>query len=711
MIIQGSKQCYEVMSRLDGTGKIEEFVCQEQYLRKYYMLVRIEDSVLAERYTLFLERNIVETEFQDYKECFWSDGAFYMVFTYSPEQTLRDKMNKDDCTVKEKAEIIRKLLEQFLLRNPHPYFMLGTMNPDMITVTDSLDVSWNYHLDEAQPFDYCRMETVYRSLEYIISFLFEKEIDEKQYPLLEDYLARLVEGNMPAYLELYLEFLSVYETLCEKEQDDEPKTYMQRFLEECSRVGDKPDSLKGYFSFGKRYVAKKLVIVLALLVIPIPLLFLWIVYPWIEAGFLTKTMVIDSVDVEGYTGKVRLVGDLEEDNVIFMGMLADGKYDGQGTLYDSEGNLIYRGGFLTDQYSGMGESYYRNGNVEYAGQFAGGQYEGPGKLYDENGVLLYEGGFSGGMYEGDGILYYSSGLPLYEGNFSGGLYDGSGTLYYLGGNIQYRGNFSQGFYDGAGALFYENGVISYEGEFFQGEKSGSGKEYDENGELLYDGTFSRSRYEGEGTLYENGSIICQGRFHMGILTSGNAVLYDIQGNLCYQGSIENGLYEGQGMLFSEGILIYEGGFANGKYNGSGKEYQAETGMILYDGTYEQGRYSGQGRLYDQETGGLLYEGSFYQALYDGEGKLYDPSEGYLLYEGGFREGFYDGQGKEYSEGILLYEGEFFLGTYNGKGILYDPVTGTAVFEGIFYNNQPVEMPEQQEADESDGTGVPENVRE
>ena len=683
MIIQGLKQCYEVMSRLGSTEGISEFVCREQYLRRYYLLVRMEDSVLAERFTMFLERKIIEAEFQDYKECFWSDGAFYIVFTYSQEPTLRDKLNKEDYTVREKAEIIRRLLEQLLLRNPHPYFMMGALNPDMITVADSLDVSWNYHLDEAEPFDCCTMETVCRALEYIIRFLFEKEMDRKQYPLLENYLVRLAEGNMPAYLELYLEFLSVYESLCEEAQDNDPQTYMQRFLEECSRLGDKPDSLKGYFPFGKRYIAKKLAVVIAFLMIIIPLLFLWVMYPWVETRFLIRTMVIGSEEAEGYTGKVRLVGDLEEDNVIFMGRLADGRFDGQGTLYDSDGSLIYQGEFLTDRYSGMGESYYKNGNVEYIGQFAYGQYEGPGKLFDENGVLLYEGGFSaglyegtgmlyygngdlsyegsfaGGTYEGDGILYYSSGSPIYEGGFSGGLYEGNGICYYPDGHIQYRGNFTRGLYEGAGTLFYENGVISYEGEFFQGKKSGSGKEYDESGELLYDGSFSQNRYEGEGTLYEDGRIVGQGRFHMGILTSGNAVLYDIQGNLLYQGSIENGRYDGQGMLFSEGILIYEGGF--------------------------------------------------YQDLYDGEGKLYDPAEGYLIYEGGFREGFYDGQGKEYSEGILLYEGEFFLGTYNGKGILYDPETGTEVFEGIFYNGQPVEIPDRQEQEESGISEVPESV--
>ncbi|MCH5339593.1 MAG: hypothetical protein J1E03_12480, partial [Acetatifactor sp.] len=140
----------------------------------------------------------------------------------------------------------------------------------------------------------------------------------------------------------------------------------------------------------KRHLLIKLAIAFAAFVVLLCLVGV-IVFPWVQSRFLTKTMVIHSQDMEGYTGKVRLVGDLETDNVIFVGTLTEGKINGLGTLYDWEGNLIYQGEFLADQYSGMGVSFYQNGNVQYSGEFAGGQYEGTGKLYQEDGILLYEG--------------------------------------------------------------------------------------------------------------------------------------------------------------------------------------------------------------------------------------------------------------------------------------------------------------------------------
>ena len=664
MIIQRLNKCYEVMRQISGTSRISEYLCIEQEVQETYLLVRITDPILAEKFTLFLEDRIKGTKFPDYIECFQANGAFHAVFNYSGEKTLKDNLGAENYTEKERAEIVRRLLEQMLLRSPHPYFMRNSLRTDMITVADNLDVDWNYHMDESGAFDNCTMETVCGQLAEVIKRLFTQELKRKQYPLLNAYLFVIEDGRIPDYLKLYQEFMSVYEALCDEESGRLSPTFLQRLWERLIKIVSKPGSLKGYFRFGKRYIAKKLVLVLTPFILLLPLFFIWFMYPWLQARLdaqnqdTVPTMVIGSQEVEGYTGSVRLVDGLETDNVIYIGSLLEGKMDGQGTLYDLEGNLIYQG------------------------EFAGNQFEGTGKLYSEAGELIYDGEFSKGLYEGTGALFYESGVTSYTGQFVKGLYEGTGVL------------------------FYKNGVISYEGEFLQGKKSGNGREFDKNGELLYAGSFLRDRYEGEGTLYHNGQAVRQGTFHRGLLISGSGSFYDRQGNLCYQGSIVDGMYDGQGRFFSEGILIYEGGFAKGNYHGSGRMYQRNTGMLLYDGMFDHGEYAGEGRLYDEEAGSLLYEGSFYQSLYDGEGKLYDPIDGYLIYEGGFREGQFDGQGKIYDLGILAYEGEFLLGAYNGRGMLYNLTTGTVIFDGVFFDNQPLTESDYPQEDDLQGEEFP-----
>ena len=610
MIIQRLNKCYEVMSQLSSTSRMAEFLCREQELQETFLLVKITEITLAKRFTLFLEEKIGGTKFPDYKGCFQSEGAFYAVFSYSQEKTLMDKLDTENYTGKERAEIIRRLLEQILLRSPHPYFMRNSLRPDMITVADSLDVDWNYHLDELGTFDYCTMEAVCGRLAELIRFFFEKELNKKQETQLNKYLLALEDGKISGYLELYREFMPVYEVLCDEEGSLLPRTYLQRLWQNCKKIVGRPGALKGYLRMGKRYVAKKLVLILALFIILLPLPFLWLVYPRVQARYLTKTMVIDSRDTEGYTGKVRLVGDLEADNVIFAGTLVEGRMDGEGILY------------------------YPEGNLKYQGEFADGQYEGIGKLYNEAGNLIYEGEFLEGLYEGDG------------------------TLYYVNGQIQYHGNFYHGLYEGTGLLFYRNGVVSYEGEFVQGKKTGSGKEYDESGGLLYEGAFSLNRYEGEGILYSSGQIICQGSFHNGVLISGNGVFYDGQGNLLYQGSIKNKLYDGQGILYSEGILIYEGGFTEGNYHGNGRLYDEETAKLKYEGGFYRGKYDGEGKLYDPAEGYLIYDGEFRENQYDGQGRSY--KEGVLIYDGEFLLDAYNGKGTQYDPitGAVLFEGVF-----------------------------------------------------
>lgn len=657
MIIQNSDKCYEVINQLDCTDNIREFLCRDQELEEDDLLVQVTDPILAEKFTLFLEEKVKDTAFWDYKGCFRWEDSLYAIFSYSREEILKDKLEGENLTGEERAVIFCKLLEKMLLLSPHPYLMKNALESCRVTVSGSLDVSWNYHLEEEESFDDCKMDTVCIKLAKLMELLFNKELNRKQYPMLEQYLVRLTDGEFSDYMELYEEFVPLWETLCKEEKEPQPQRPWQLFWQRMKKVFHKPDSVKGYFRIGKHYIARKAAFVFSLLILLMLLLlslsFVWIGYPWIQSRFFIKTMVIHSVETEGYTGRVRLIDDTETGNVIFLGRLVEGKMEGEG------------------------------------------------KLYNEAGELVYEGGFLDGLYEGEGKYYYMGQIPVYEGSFQKGLYEGDGTLYYVSGQVRYKGEFIEGEYEGSGTLYFIEGMPSYEGEFLKGEKSGSGKEYDQNGDLIYDGGFFKNLYEGEGTKYRNGKIICQGSFHLGNLTTGETVIYDNQGNLRYQGSIRNGLYDGEGKLYWNGILIYEGGFLEGKYHGSGKAYIKENGRTLYDGMFDKGEYSGEGRLYDEETGGLLYEGSFYQGLYDGEGKLYDPVKGYLVYEGNFREGQYDGMGKSYYKGALAYEGEFLLGTYNGKGILYDQNLGTVVFEGIFYDNQPIHLAEDNELQEND----------
>lgn len=179
-------------------------------------------------------------------------------------------------------------------------------------------------------------------------------------------------------------------------------------MQEVKSLKKPPQTLKAYVLIGEHYIAKRLLFILLLLAIVLPALFINYAYPVIEQKFLVNTMPIDSDEIPGYTGKVRLI-DRNTGTLLFAGRLDNGRINGEGTLYDTSGNLIYTGNFQMDAFDGFGELYYANGTMQYMGNFSMNAYEGSGSLFYKSGGKKYVGNFAAGVYEGKGTRYYGNG--------------------------------------------------------------------------------------------------------------------------------------------------------------------------------------------------------------------------------------------------------------------------------------------------------------
>lgn len=269
-----------------------------------------------------------------------------------------------------------------------------------------------------------------------------------------------------------------------------------------------------YYSIGKYYVLKRMVFFILLAALILPVLYIKLVHPVLVSHFFTKTMVVNSSDMVGYSGKVELLSE-DEGELIFKGKMEDGRINGNGKLYTYSGALLYEGNFEMEAYSGEGELYYENSEtLRYKGTFLLNQYEGQGMLYDKEGNLQYKGDFKNGLYEGSGTLYFPSGQKEYVGTFLKGEMEGQGTLYNEEGNVIATGTFengepllsevvltdeagnvvyegtvnTDGEYEGEGKL-YEDGVLAYEGDFVDGKKTGEGTLSNDKGETVYEGDF------------------------------------------------------------------------------------------------------------------------------------------------------------------------------------------------------------------------------
>ena len=311
------------------------------------------------------------------------------------------------------------------------------------------------------------------------------------------------------------------------------------------------EKVPGYFRLFGRYVSKRFIFGLSLILVIAGILYLTLIHErvvqfWYEKQELPE-FTLDSPYLTGYTGRARLL--LSDGSLLYEGDINEAVIEGNGKLYQDY-ILIYEGAFLDGQYSGTGNLYSDTGSLLYSGEFAENLYHGKGLLYNEHNSVIYDGVFENGQRHGAGIQYDEKGDIIYSGMFEKDLYHGEGTLH-----------------------FTEKGkVYTYSGSFIEGIKSGTGRLLQGN-KLLYEGDFANGLYEGQGKLHN--------------------------GEKLYDGAFAAGLYDGVGKLYLNGSLMYDGEFAAGLYNGAGIEYNTKTGHKVFEGRYLAGERMAAGVTYDE----------------------------------------------------------------------------------------------------------------
>ena len=263
----------------------------------------------------------------------------------------------------------------------------------------------------------------------------------------------------------------------------------------------KPEKREDYFDWGSIYVAKSLVLLVAVLLVAIPLVYVFLLHPLFTSWWWVRDFRGNDAALSSYSGRVRIYYGEELDELRFEGRLKDGKYEEFGEEYWENGRNKYSGNYSEGQYSGSGILYLEDGTVLYRGEFADGKYNGSGEL-TENG-RTFSGEFRNGVLQGSGTIS-QDGVVLFTGNFTDGIPEGAGKENYADGSLHYSGGFSGGVPHGEALEYYPDGTLKYNGRFTAGKYSGEGTLYDERGVKIYSGGFEMGEYSGTGTLYENG---------------------------------------------------------------------------------------------------------------------------------------------------------------------------------------------------------------
>ena len=387
-------------------------------------------------------------------------------------------------------------------------------------------------------------------------------------------------------------------------------------------------------------------------------------------------------------------------NIVYIGDLKGGNFDGFGVLFDSYLKIkLYEGEFKDNNYNGRGIEYYIDGTNEiYEGEFKDNIKNGYGILYYENGKKKYEGEWKKSKYNGQGIEYYMNGIDKkyegkwiddkrngegieylvdkhsilnkiyksYEGSWKDDKKNGKGVYYWENGrDIRYKGDWEDNMSNGYGTMYYKNGNKNYEGNWMSNDKNGQGIAYYDNGiDKYYEGEWKDNKEHGKGISYH-----------------GN-------GNKHFKGEWIDGFLNGQGIEYYEnGINIkYEGAFGDDSYpgyHGYGTEYY-ENGNKKFEGNWMLSEKNGKGVQYWENGIDKRYEGDWKDGLPNGQCIEYYQNRN-KAYEGKFKDGKYNGHGVLYyrNNNKKYYEGEFKDNLRFGRGIqYYSNDTNTKEFEGF-----------------------------
>jgi len=211
MVIEALKHRYYVIHKEEGTPKYEIFCCREYVdaQHKAYDVYCVKEPLLIQ--ALLLELTDREGDFTDLYECFSRDGKLYVVFLHKEGLPLEEKLKEEMCSLKERMQIGKNLLEQILLLSIPDYFLAKLWKEKQILVDEGLSVSFCYRLEGILLSKEEQNLQIRNGLSALFEELFQKEIELEKCPEISEFTKNLKEGKFHSIREVYQE----YNGLCE----------------------------------------------------------------------------------------------------------------------------------------------------------------------------------------------------------------------------------------------------------------------------------------------------------------------------------------------------------------------------------------------------------------------------------------------------------------------------------------------------------------
>lgn len=267
MILRNLNKKYVVIQEYMAGNDVRQYSCYEMGAPEnvLYSAVCQKLSALRNEEIGFLTEEMKHDNFSDLIDFFIHDEQLVVLFKYPKGMTLKQKISTEGCSLRERLEISKNLLEQILFLNLTDFFFDAAMNIEQIHVSPAGEISFLYDCRHMDAFDKVDFQTGTKSLGEVIEYIFSWEMKQRSIPELYSFAYDLKHGAMDSHLGIYEKFWQIYQIYAEKQESDlEPYSLSFRIW----------DRIKGVGRFLKKLVQPALILLaLAYLVVSVMGLF------------------------------------------------------------------------------------------------------------------------------------------------------------------------------------------------------------------------------------------------------------------------------------------------------------------------------------------------------------------------------------------------------------------------------------------------------
>lgn len=190
MLIETYHDAYAVVQHYYTGLHLDHYVCRRRSDRGLYTVIRVRNKKITAQILGFICEQAHNKKFVDLKEQFTADGDLHVVFACEEGTPLLRKLEQG-CSIEERMEIGRRVLERIVLLGQPYYFICRCLDPEQIYVTDALAVSFRYTLEQAERYGSYTGAMAAEALERLMRLLFADELRRAAPVPLEEYFAWL----------------------------------------------------------------------------------------------------------------------------------------------------------------------------------------------------------------------------------------------------------------------------------------------------------------------------------------------------------------------------------------------------------------------------------------------------------------------------------------------------------------------------------------